>query len=161
MRRAVVPLLIAVVAVGACQDQIDTGDAEQKIHRSIVELYPKAAVGDLHCPKPDGDTLTCDTTLQGAPVKASVTFDDKGDYDTVTLDKAVIDTQTAQQTIPGQILSDTGGQRVTIDCGPQPYLIGAVGDTFSCTVSGAPSPVRLMITVTDVHGGLTTQLLPL
>jgi hypothetical protein len=89
-----------------------------------------------------------------------VTFDDDGNYDTVTLDKAVIDTETAQQTIPGELLDQTDGRPITLDCGAQPYLIGAVGDTFSCSVSGARSATRLMITVTDVAGGLTTQLLP-
>ena len=161
MRRALVALLIGVVVVGACQDEIDTGDAEQKIQESLEQLYPKAPVTPLHCPKPDGDTLTCDTTLQGTPVKASVTFDDNGDYDTVTLDKAVIDREAAQQTIPGEILADTDGRAVTLDCGSQPYLIGSVGDTFSCSVTGSQKAVSLTITVTDLAGGLKTQLVPL
>ncbi len=158
MRRAVVALVIGVVVGGACQGEIDTGDAEKKIKGSLETLYPKATVGDLQCPKPDGDLLTCDTTIQGTPVKASVRFDDHGNYDTVTLDKAVIDTETARTTLAAQIMAKTQATEVTLDCGPQAYLIANPGDVIDCAVSGTTTGKRIEITVNDVAGSVTWDL---
>jgi hypothetical protein len=160
MRRAVVALVIGAVVAGACQGDIDTGDAENKIKGSLETLYPKTTVGDLKCPSPKGDVLTCDTTIQGTPVKASVTFDDNGNYETVTLDKAVIDTETARTTLAGQIMDKTQSTGVTLDCGPQPYLIANPGDVIDCAVSGASQGKRIEITVKDVNGSVTWDLVP-
>jgi hypothetical protein len=158
MRRAVVALVIGAVVAGACQGEIDTGDAEKKIKGSLETLYPKTTVGDLECPSPKGDVLTCDTTIQGTPVKASVMFDDDGNYDTVTLDKAVIDTQTARTTLAGQIMQRTNETGVTLDCGPQAYLIANPGDVIDCAVSGSSQGKRIEITVKDVKGSVTWDL---
>jgi hypothetical protein len=158
MRRAVVALVIGVVVAGACQGEIDTGDAENKIRGSLETLYPKTTVGDLRCPTPKDDVLTCDTTIQGSPVKASVRFDDHGDYDTVTLDKAVIDAETARTTLAGQIMEQTHETGVTLDCGPQAYLIANPHDVIDCAVSGSAQGKRIEITVEDVNGSVSWNL---
>jgi hypothetical protein len=160
MRRAVIALVIGVVVAGACQGEIDTGDAEKKIKGSLETLYPKTTVGDLRCPSPKGDVLTCDTTIQGTPVKASVMFDDQGDYDTVTLDKAVIDTEKARSTLAGQIMDQTGETGVTLDCGQQAYLIANPGDVIDCAVTGSTQGKRIEITVKGVDGSVTWDLVP-
>jgi hypothetical protein len=159
MRRAIVAVVIGVVVAGACQGEIDTGDAEKKIKGSLETLYPKATVGDVDCPSPDGDTLTCDTTIEGTPVKATVVFDDDGNYDTVTLDKAVIDTEKAREALGGQIEDQTDATDVDLDCGPQPYLIADPGDVIDCAVTGTPDGSRIEITVKAVDGSVTWNLL--
>ena len=158
MRRSVVALVIGVVLAGACQGGIDTGDAEKKIKGSLQTLYPKATVGDLDCPSPDGDTLTCDTTIQGTPVKATVVFDSSGNYDTVTLDKAVIDTDTARTTLAGQIQEQTTTTGIDLDCGGQPYLIADPGAVIDCSVSGTDAGTHIKITVKGVDGSVTWDL---
>jgi hypothetical protein len=159
MRRAIVAVVIGVLGAGACQGEIDTGDAENKIKESLETLYPKTTVGDLDCPSPDGDMLTCDTTIQGTPVKATVVFDDDGNYDTVTLDKAVIDTDKARETLGGQIEDQTRETGVELDCGPLPYLIADPGDVIDCDVTGSSQGSRIEITVKAVDGSVEWDLM--
>jgi hypothetical protein len=165
MRLTVVALVIGSAVLGACAEKFDEATSEKRIQQSLEQLYPKAAVTHVDCPKKakqaKGATLTCSTTVDGAPVQASVQFvDDHGSYETVTLDKAVIDTATAQQAIADRLGAQDDSHDVSLDCGTQPYLIGDAGATFDCAVEGVATSSRLRITVTDVKGNLTTQLLP-
>jgi hypothetical protein len=161
MRGAVVALVLGMLLGMGCDDTIDAGDAEDTIKRDLEQRYPAATITDLDCPdEPDeDDVLTCDTTIEGTPVQVSVVLDEDLDYDQMILDKAVIARDAAQETIPGQILEQTGGRRVDLDCGPDPYLIGVPGDTFDCTVTGARTATHLVITIVNVDGELTAQLM--
>jgi hypothetical protein len=103
--------------------------------------------------------LTCETTIQDEPVRATVVFDDDGDYDTVTLDKAVIDTDTARATLGDQIAERTAAAGIDLDCGDEPYLIADPGEVIDCTVTGTDKGTRLEILVKGVDGSVTWSLL--
>jgi hypothetical protein len=165
--------LLAAGLLGGCSASVSVGGNkldDVKLEDTIKADLAKAA-GDsttvsVDCPADvqikSGATSQCTATIgsQALVYKVEQT-DDQGNV-TYTRTKAVLNLDTAQSVVAGQIADQVGGDW-TMDCSPagaeRLYVI-AVAGTFTCDVSGTnkdgdAQTAKVVLTVKDLDGNVS------
>ena len=149
-RNAIVAAAVAVVALAAgCGADDRVADTEAAIASVLAQRLdePAAAVA-VACPDDadldEGSTIECEVAISGSDAqRVGLEIGAEGG---ATLTSAVIPAEAAEAYLVTE-LSGPAQSEVTVDCGPRPLLVGAVGDTFTCEVVRETDGVAFDVTV--------------
>jgi hypothetical protein len=161
---AVVVVALAAVVAG-CGDADRVENAEGGIAAVIADRVGATSSGsvDVSCPAgaslDPGATMTCAVRIDDAdaqPVDFVVTGDGE-----IALVSAAVPTDAAEAFLVDK-LEASAGVPVTVDCGSEPLIVRAVGDTFTCEASRVSDGSTFAATVraVTVGGELEYQVVP-
>jgi hypothetical protein len=159
-------LLFAVALVVAATVGLDlpAGAAElprtaarRAVERSVHEVYPNLAFGNVACPagvqRKPGVSFTCTVQLPGTFLIVDAKQTDGS---------GTVDLTTQQALIPTQSLRDFVAQNAslpaTVDCGPSPFRVARAGQVVTCGATLADGTTRQVdLTFQDTAGNVTVS----
>ena len=152
-------VLFVAPAAGAAAE-LDSKRLAKQVATTIAPSYPDLPVTTATCPKKiprkAGTAVICDVTAGGLSLQFKVTQTDrKGDV-TIESTQAVIPKARAEE-----LVRNNATLPVTVDCGPDAYIVRPPGFPFNCTARFNDGTVQqVTLSPTDVAGNATiTQVL--
>jgi hypothetical protein len=152
-------MLLVAPAAGAAAE-LDSKRMAKQVATTIAPAYPDLPITTVTCPKKiprkTGIVVLCDVNAGGLSLQFKVTQTDKKGNVTVESTQAVIPKLKAEE-----LVRNNATLPVTVDCGPDPYLVRLPGSPFSCTARFNDGTVQqVTLAPTDVAGNATiTQVL--
>ena len=151
--------LLVAPAAGAAPE-LDSKRMAKQVGATIAPSYPDLPLTAVSCPKKiprkTGTVVLCDVTAGGLSLQFKVTQTDKKGNVTVESTQAVIPKLKAEE-----LVKNNATLPVTVDCGPDAYIVRPPGFPFSCTAVFNDGTVQqVTLSPTDVAGNATiTQVL--
>ena len=143
-------------AAGAASE-LDSKKLAKQVGATVAPSYPDLPVTTSICPKKiprkAGTAVICDVTAGGLSLQFKVTQTDKKGNVTIESTQAVIPKPKAEELVKN---NSTLPASVTVDCGPDGYIVRPPGFPFSCTARFNDGTVQqVTLTPTDVAGNAT------
>ena len=152
-------MLLVAPAAGAAAE-LDSKRMAKQVATTIAPSYPDLPITTVTCPKKilrkAGTVVLCDVTAGGLSLQVKVTQTDKKGNVTIESTQAVIPKLKAEE-----LVRNNATLPVTVDCGPDAYIVRLPGAPFWCTARFNDGTVQqVALTPTDVAGNTTiTQVL--
>ncbi len=146
---------VFLVAPAAGAAELDHKRLAKQVGTTIAPSYPDLPVTIVTCPKKiprkAGTAVICDVTAGGLSLQFKVTQTDrKGDV-TIESTQAVIPKAKAEE-----LVRNNATLPVTVDCGPDAYIVRPPGFPFACTARFNDGTVQqVTLSPTDVAGNAT------
>jgi hypothetical protein len=147
-------VLFVAPAAGAAAE-LDSKRLAKQVGTTVAPSYPDLPVTIVTCPKKiprkAGTAVICDVTAGGLSLQFKVTQTDrKGDV-TIESTQAVIPKAKAEE-----LVRNNATLPVTVDCGPDAYIVRPPGFPFACTARFNDGTVQqVTLSPTDVAGNAT------
>ena len=162
--------LVCAVALGAATLTMGAGTASaaELDHKKLAKqvgavvgpAYPDLPLGKVTCPKKikraAGTDTVCVADAGGLSLEIKVTQNDRKGNVTIESTQAVIPKAKAEA-----LVAANATLPVTVDCGPDPYLVRPPGFPIACTAQFADGfTQQVTLSVSDTAGNATiTQVL--
>lgn len=140
---------------------LSAGDLEVTIARDLAANYriPRPVV---HCPSHVvprvGAKLDCTTRLDGQALEVTVTVTAAHDRARLQPTSAVVPKKLAEEHLAAS-LAQPLGPGVRVVCPGPALLVVKPGGTFSCAAHAGTTVRQVVVTVTDLSGGMRYQVL--
>lgn len=146
---------MAVAPAAGAVDLLDRKKLAKQVGAAVAATYPDLPVSRVRCPKKvklkAGVTATCTVTAGGYSLGMLVTVADKKGNVTITSTQAVIPKALAEG-----LVANNATLHATGDCGPEPYIVRAPGESFVCTAHfDDGSAQQVTVTPNDTAGNVT------
>ena len=151
---------VFLVAPAAGAAELDHKRLAKQVGTTIAPSYPDLPVTAVTCPKQiarkAGTAVICDVTAGTVSLQFKVTQTDKKGNVTIESTQAVIPKLKAEE-----LVKNNATLPVTVDCGPDAYIVRPPGVPFNCTARFNDGTVQqVTLSPTDVAGNATiTQVL--
>jgi hypothetical protein len=150
-----VMLIAPAVADAASTAQLDSKRLAKQVTATVAPSYPDLPVTTVTCPKKiprkAATVAICDADAGGLSLQFKVTQTDRKGNVTIESTQAVIPKARAED-----LVRNNATLPVTVDCGPDAYIVRPPGFPFSCTATFNDGTVnQVTLSPTDVAGNVT------
>ena len=147
--------VLLVAPVAGAVSELDSKRMAKQVGTTVAPSYPDLPITGVVCPKnvprKTGTAVICDVTAGGLSLQFKVTQTDKKGNVTVESTQAVIPKLKAEE-----LVKNNATLPVTVDCGPDGYIVRPPGFPFSCTAQFNDGTVQqVTLSPTDVAGNAT------
>jgi hypothetical protein len=155
-----VMLLAPAVAGAAGAAQLDSKKLAKQVGATVAPLDPGHPIISVVCPKKiarkAGTVVLCDADASGVSLELKVTQTDRKGNVTIESTQAVIPKARAED-----LVRNNATLPVTVDCGPDAYIVRPPGFPFFCTARfNDGTTYQVTVSPNDVAGNVTiTQVL--
>ena len=152
--------MLSVAPAAGAAPELDSKRLAKQVAATISPSFPDLPVTITTCPKKiprkAGTAVICDVTAGGLSLQFKVTQTDKKGAVTIESTQAVIPKLKAEE-----LVKNNATLPVTVDCGPDAYIVRPPGVPFNCTARFNDGTVQqVTLSPTDVAGNATiTQVL--
>jgi hypothetical protein len=155
-----VMLAAPAVAGAASAGQLDSKKLAKQVQATVAPSYPDLPITTVTCPKKiprkAGTVVLCDADASGVSLELKVTQTDRKGNVTIESTQAVIPKARAED-----LVRNNATLPVTVDCGPDPYIVRPPGFPFFCTARfNDGTTYQVTVSPNDIAGNVTiTQVL--
>jgi hypothetical protein len=153
---AVGVMLIAPTVGGAASaGQLEGKRLAQQVVATVAPSYPDLPIISVVCPKKiprkAGTVVICEADASGVSLEFKVTQMDRKGNVTIESTQAVIPKARAED-----LVRNNATLPVTVDCGPDAYIVRPPGYPFSCTARfNDGTTYQVTVSPNDVAGNVT------
>jgi hypothetical protein len=157
---------VGAALLGGCSLSVNhtlsSTSAAASISRQLATSY-HIADPPVTCPTgipvKSGQAFTCQATIDGQPLPVSGTVTDKNGDFRIATSRAVVSLSASDKRLSAS-LSQQLGVAVQVACDGPALVVASAGRVFDCTATGSGVSRQLRVTMTDLKGDLSVQLLP-